>query len=92
MIILSFKKGSWIIRGKRNYLFSLPMKLSVKTIEHNGIKMPMIYPYKDEGGSVTIIPGNKTKEKIAGEIGKILEMDPEEIITILPTGNSSIIT
>ena len=85
------RKGSWIIRGKRNYLFSLPMKLSVKAIEYNGIRMPMIYPYMGDEGSVSIIPGNKSKDKIAVEIAQILEMDTEEIITILPTGNSTIV-
>ena len=85
------RKGSWIIRGKRNYLFSLPMKLSIKAIEYNGIRMPMIYPYKGDEGAVSIIPGNRTKDKIALEIAQILEMEPEEIITILPTGNSAIV-
>ena len=42
-------------------------------------------------GSVSIIPGNKSKDKIAVEIAQILEMDTEEIITILPTGNSTIV-
>ena len=85
------RKGSWIIRGKRNYLFSLPMKLSVKAIEYNGIRMPMIYPYMGDEGSVSIIPGNRSKDKIAVEIAQTLEMDTEEIITILPTGNSTIV-
>ncbi len=86
------RKGSWIIRGKRNYLFSLPMKLSIKMIDNGKLNIPMIYPFREGDNAITIIPGGRTKDKIAAEIAKILDIDPEEIISILPTGNSNIVS
>ncbi len=86
------RKGSWIIRGKRNYLFSLPMKLSIKMIDNGKVNIPMIYPFREGENALTIIPGGRTKDKIAAEIAKILDIDPEEIISILPTGNSNIVS
>jgi predicted ribosome quality control (RQC) complex YloA/Tae2 family protein len=86
------KKGSWIVRGKRNYLFNLPLKLSIKLIEYKDTKIPMIYPFReDDKDCITIIPGVKKREKVAMEIGKELDIDPEELNRILPTGNSNII-
>ncbi len=86
------RKGSWIVRGKRNYIFELPLKLSIRPIEYKGIRIPMISPPSGEAGEITIIPGGRKKDKIAKEIGEKLEFDPEEIIQILPTGEFEIVS
>lgn len=86
------RKGSWIVRGKRTYLFELPIELYISPIEYRGVRIPMISPWKSDEKCVKIIPGNKKKDKIAKEIGDYLEFDPEEIIQILPTGNTDIVS
>ncbi|MGP6220047.1 ribosome rescue protein RqcH [Caldiplasma sukawensis] len=86
------RKGSWVIRGQRNYMFELPLKLSVKKITYKGVEIPMIYPYREgENDCVTIIPGNEKREKVAEIISKRLELDRDEIFQILPNGGSRIL-
>ena len=86
------RKGSWIVRGKRNYLFNLDLKLSVRMIDYRDSKIAMIYPFREnDSGCVTIIPGSRKRDKTAQEIAKKLETDTEEIMRVLPTGNLEII-
>ncbi len=85
------RKGSWIVRGKRTYLFQLPLELYITPIEYREVRIPMISPYRKNEKSIKIIPGNRKKEKIAKEIGEVLGFDTDEIMQILPTGNSEIV-
>lgn len=86
------RKGSWVIRGQRNYMFELPLKLSIKKITYKDVEIPMIYPYRDtENECVTIIPGNEKREKIAEIISKKLNFERDEIFQILPNGGSRIL-
>ena len=86
------RKGSWIVRGKRNYLFNLPLKLSLKMMDYRDTKIATIYPYREEDSDcVTIIPGSKKRDKVSQEIAKKLDTDTEEIMRILPTGGFEII-
>ncbi len=85
--------GSWIVRGKRNYLFDLPMKLEISPVEINGDRIPMIAPVSESvknGPVITISPGGEKRTVISKKIAKTLGVDQEEIDPILPPGNSSI--
>ncbi len=86
-------KGSWVIRGKRNYVFDLPLKLKVTVIEYKGNRIAMICPVETEvnGKYVLISPGNKKRSSIASEIASMLDIDASEIEAILPPGGSEII-
>ncbi|WP_393970758.1 ribosome rescue protein RqcH [Oxyplasma meridianum] len=89
--------GSWVIRGKRNYIFDLPLDLEVSTINYKGNDIPEIAPTgvirKEEGKNIVrITPGDVKRNVIAREISKILGIGVEEIESILPPGSSQIIS
>ncbi|MGP6239090.1 ribosome rescue protein RqcH [Cuniculiplasma sp. SKW4] len=85
------RKGSWIVRGKRTYLFQLPLELYITPIEYKEIRIPMISPYKKDENSIKIVPGSRKKDRIAREIAEKLDFEIDEIMQILPTGNSEIV-
>jgi predicted ribosome quality control (RQC) complex YloA/Tae2 family protein len=88
------RKGSWIVKGKRNYLFNLPLKLKISTIVYENTELPMICPHiteiKNEKDLIFISPGEIKREKIAKEISEILGRERDEIASILPPGGSRI--
>ncbi len=86
--------GSWIVRGKRNYLFDLPLKLAVGMGEYNGETKPMVLPVL-EGATpgkefIVIRPGDEKRNAIAQKISKKLGVDRDEIDTLLPSGTTTI--
>ena len=57
------RKGSWIVKGKRNYLFNLPLKLKISTVIFENTELPMIFEDFNEG--------------LAFQMGKLKEIDPQ---------------
>ncbi|MEM0155121.1 MAG: ribosome rescue protein RqcH [Thermoplasmataceae archaeon] len=88
-------KGSWIIRGKRNYVFDLPVGLTICRVMENGIAIPFIGPTTStaqiEGKKVNIIPGGQKRGQVAKIIARELEFSTDEVEGILPPGNSQIV-
>lgn len=89
--------GSWVIRGKRNYMFNLPLDLEISTINYKGNDIPVIEPtgvlIKEDGKKIVrIIPGDVKRNVIAKEISKIIGIGVDEIETILPPGSSQIVS
>ncbi len=88
-------KGAWIIRGKRNYVFNLPLELEIGLYDYGGITIPMISPVgvprNMETRKVRIAPGETRRQVVAKKIAEILDADVEEIESILPPGNSRIL-
>jgi|YelNatPaOPRAMG01_1025707.scaffolds.fasta_scaffold00209_54 predicted ribosome quality control (RQC) complex YloA/Tae2 family protein len=84
--------GSWVIRGKRNYLFDLPMHLYIGKTSFSGEIIPMIspVPFESQGKLIKIMPGKTKRDEIARNIREILETSLEEIERILPPGTSEI--
>jgi len=85
--------GSWIVRGKRNYMPNLPLRLQISMISIKGESVPMIHPpFEDKvpGEHVTIIPGEMKRGEVAREISRRLGIEKEEIEKILPPGGSFI--
>ena len=85
--------GSWVIRGKRNYVFNLPLALYIGTYEIEGIKIPMASPDEQifKEGCIKIIPGRSKRTEVAKEIADRLGFERDEIDSILPPGSSQII-
>ena len=85
--------GSWVIRGKRNYLFDLPMHLYIGKISFSGETLPMVspVPFESQGKLIEIIPGKSKRDEIARKIREALETGLEEIERILPPGTSEIV-
>ncbi|EQD28768.1 Fibronectin-binding protein A domain protein, partial [mine drainage metagenome] len=61
------RKGSWIVKGKRNYLFNLPLKLKISMITFENVQIPMICPDSTEidaeSDVIFISPGDIKREK-----------------------------
>ena len=88
------RKGSWIVKGKRNYLFNLPLKLKISTVNWEKTELPMICPdsteIEAEKDVIFISPGETKREKIAKEIAEMLNWERDEISSVLPPGGSKI--
>ncbi len=87
-------KGSWIIRGKRNYILNLPLELKISVIKYKDYDIPMISPSITRVNSekwVKIRSGNEKRGVVAEKIAKILDMGKTEIDSILPPGGSVVI-
>ena len=84
--------GAWIVRGKRNYFFDLPMELFIKVREEKGTRVPMIHPrFPDQEKEVHIIPGDMKRQEVAAKISEMLYLERSEIEVILPPGGSRIV-
>ncbi len=88
-------KGSWVVRGKRNYIFNLPLELDINLIEYKGVTIPMIHPPFEEnrggGKAVRIKPGKTSRSASVKLIASILSVPVEEIEPLLPPGGSVVV-
>jgi len=86
-------RGAFIIRGKRNYEYHLPMELAVGEIYYQNARKVMCGPeqcFKDCERMLIIRPA-KSKTRLTGEIAKRFNVPEEEISRILPPGDIEII-
>ncbi|MGC8608955.1 MAG: ribosome rescue protein RqcH, partial [Thermoplasmata archaeon] len=86
--------GSWIIRGKRNYITDLELRLGICMIEIEKTNIPMIAPYtvlKENQKYVVITPGETRRIEAVKKIAEFLSTNKNEIEKILPPGNSSVL-
>ena len=92
------KKGSFIVRGSRNYLRKTDLIIAVGIVDYHGLRVmagPVESVKKLTDNYVTIKPGYTKKEETARRIlhkidtEKILSMD--DIIRVLPSGKCDFI-
>ena len=87
-------RGAFIIRGKRNYLYHLPLELAVGEIEYEGGKKIMCGPLKSiiskSQKYVVIVPGKTDSGKISSRLSKAFAVPEEEVSRILPPGKIDI--
>ncbi|MEM0158540.1 MAG: NFACT RNA binding domain-containing protein, partial [Thermoplasmataceae archaeon] len=88
--------GSWIVRGKRNYIFNLELVLEIEMFDLKGISVPMVHPpfMKDSPAGakkVTLRPGDMRRDAVAARVAEILNVAKEEIEPLLPPGGSNLI-
>ncbi|AKA48938.1 RNA-binding protein [uncultured archaeon] len=87
--------GSWVIRGKRNYVLDVPLSLEIGLIELKNEKVPMICPTgvfeEDSTKIVRILPGGEKRPVAAKRISEMLGVLREEIESILPPGSTRIL-
>ncbi|HLH85682.1 MAG TPA: NFACT RNA binding domain-containing protein, partial [Thermoplasmataceae archaeon] len=89
--------GSWIVRGKRNYIFNIELVLEIDLVELKGTEVPMIHPpfptQKDtDSKKVVLRPGDSKRSEVAARVSEILGVSREEIEAILPPGGSTIVS
>ena len=87
-------RGAFVIRGKRNYIYHLPLELAVGEIEYEGGRKIMCGPVKSVTSKsskyVTIAPGKTDTGKISSKLSKAFAVPEEEISRILPPGKIEI--
>jgi predicted ribosome quality control (RQC) complex YloA/Tae2 family protein len=88
-------RGAFVIRGKRNYIYHLPLELAVGEIEYEGERKIMCGPVPSiEAQSskyVIIAPGKADRSKASSQLSRVFEVPEEEISRILPPGDIEIV-
>ena len=90
----SLARGSFVVRGQRNWHRDLPLELAIGMAVVNGVPMPV------SGTPATIsenferwckvIPGREKKESVANRISKATGLTQDDLLSCLPPGNCSI--
>lgn len=86
------KKGAFAIKGKRNYIKSVPIRLSIGITADGKIMCGPDAPIeKHTVKNVKIMPGKHKKESFAKRLSKILETDDiDGIVQALPPGGCDV--
>lgn len=88
-------RGAFIIRGKRNYIYHLPLELAVGEVEHEGARKIMCGPptavVERSRRYVVIRPGKTDRSKASSQLARAFEVPEEEISRILPPGDVEIV-
>ncbi|GGM78078.1 hypothetical protein GCM10007108_15330 [Thermogymnomonas acidicola] len=86
--------GSWIVRGKRNYLFDLPLDLDIGMYSYRGEELVMAFPHREkwEGKRVRIVPGDVRRKEVVARVSEFLGVDRDEVERVLPPGSSRILS
>ena len=87
-------RGAFIIRGKRNYVFHIPMELAVGEITYQNERKVMCGPLEAVSSMSSkyfvIAPGRGKAGKTAAFMAKEFNVPEEEVSRILPPGDSEI--
>ncbi|WP_455240787.1 ribosome rescue protein RqcH [Methanothermobacter tenebrarum] len=91
-------KGAFVIKGRRNYIRSVPLEIAVGIIDYEGPRImsgPINALKKHTRRYVIIKPGYTKKEAIAREILKRIDPDQlftlEDIMRVLPPGKCDLV-
>jgi len=87
-------RGAFIIRGKRNYEYHLPMRLAVGEVYYQGARKVMCGPEDCFEGCermFLIAPGRGKSGRKSSEMAKRFQVPEEEISRILPPGDVEIV-
>lgn len=89
-------KGAFIIRGRRNYQYHLPLELAVGEVQYEGARKIMCAPAdlirKVSNKYVVIKPGrNKKSNRHSADLARAFEVPEEEVSRILPPGDVEIV-
>lgn len=88
-------RGAFIIRGKRNYEYHLPVELAIGEITYENSRKIMCGPPESVSAAsqkyIVIRPGRGKIGKKASEIAKEFAVPEEEIARILPPGDVEIV-
>lgn len=89
-------RGAFVIRGKRNYIYHLPLQLAVGEIMYEGGRKIMCGPLgavqAHSSRYVIIEPARKVKTKASALLAKMFEVPEEEIARIMPPGEVDMVS
>ena len=90
----SLGRGSFVVRGQRNWHRDLPLELAVGMAVVNGVPMPVsgtpaaISEHCQRWARIT--PGREKKENVANRIAKATGLAQDDLLSCLPPGNCSV--
>jgi len=88
-------RGAFVIRGKRNYLHDLPVRLAIGEVEVEGHRKIMGGPVSAVKARstklVVLAPGKEDRERIAKRLAAAFEVPIEEIVRSLPPGGLDLV-
>ena len=89
-------RGAFIIRGKRNYEYHIPLRMAVGEITYMNERKVMCAPVeciKNRSSKYFIIePGRGKAGKTAAQMARELSVPEEEVSRIMPPGDSQIVS
>lgn len=87
-------RGAFVIRGKRNYVHDLPVRLAIGEVEVEGHRKVMGGPVSAVASRsakyVVLGPGKEDRERVAKQLAAVFEVPIEEISRALPTGGVAV--
>ena len=87
--------GSFIIRGKRNWMSKLEMKIAIGEVMIEGIEKMMSGPLSalktHSKRYVVIVPGTIEKNRMAKRLAKVFEVSSDKVLSLLPSGGGEVI-
>ncbi len=87
-------RGAFIIRGKRNYLHHLPLRMVVAEVQVEGSRKIACAPWESLQGRTeryaVIVPGKTPRGKASASLARAFQVPEEEISRILPPGDMEI--
>ncbi|MDD1771367.1 MAG: NFACT family protein [Methanomassiliicoccales archaeon] len=87
-------RGAFIIRGKRNYIYHLPLEMWVAEVQIDGTRKIMCAPKESIFGRtekyVVLGPGSAPRGRTSAALARAFQVPEEEISRILPPGDMTI--
>jgi len=88
-------RGAFVIRGKRNYIHDLPVRIAVGEVEVEGHRKIMGGPVTAVGARsaryVVLAPGKGDREAITRKLASVFAVPIEEIARAMPPGSVEIV-
>ena len=83
-------RGAFVIRGKRNYVHDLPVRIAVGEVQVEGHRKIMGGPVSAVAARssryVVLVPGKEDRERAAKALAAVFEVPIEEVARTLPPG------
>src|SRR5207247_7032551 len=84
-------RGAFVIRGKRNYIHDLPVRIAIGEVEIEGHRKIMGGPVSAVAARakrhVVLAPGKQDREDVAKRLAVSFAVPIEEIVRAMPPGN-----
>lgn len=87
-------RGAFVIRGKRNYLKDLPLRIGVGEVSVEGHRKVMAGPVEAVAAQaakvVVLVPAKTSKDAVSRDLAKRFAVPIEEIARVLPPGSLAV--
>jgi predicted ribosome quality control (RQC) complex YloA/Tae2 family protein len=87
-------RGAFVVRGKRNYIHDIPLRLAVAEVLHEGHRKVMGAPEEALSSAArmaVICPGEGDRDALARRLARAFQVPVEEVQRLLPPGGSAIV-